>query len=60
MVTISHRDGEEELFLSFESGASGYLSQNAPPPELVRAIRTVWKGGGYFDMDLARKVIEKY
>ena len=59
VLTISHQVGEEELLLSLEAGASGYLSRDASPLELVRAIRAVSNGGGHFDWDTARKVIER-
>ena len=59
VLTISHQVGEEELLLSLGAGARGYLSLDAPPLELVRAIRTVSDGGGHFDWDTARKVIER-
>ena len=39
VLTFSHRDGEEELPLSVEAGASGYFSRDAPPLGLARAIR---------------------
>ena len=41
---------------AFEAGASGYITKSSAPPELVRAIATVAKGGRALSEDIAREV----
>jgi DNA-binding NarL/FixJ family response regulator len=41
---------------AFEAGASGYITKSSAPPELVRAIMTVAKGGRALSEDIAREV----
>ena len=39
---------------ALEAGASGYLSKNAAPDELVRAVRRIVAGGRYVEAELAQ------
>ena len=41
---------------ALEAGASGYVSKNATPEELVRAIQTVLRGGRYVESEIAGDV----
>ncbi len=42
---------------SFRAGASGYLSKDSAPTELINAIRKVSSGGKYVSAALAEKLI---
>ena len=59
VITVSFQNREEDMLIAILSNASGYVSQNAERPELVRAIGMVKDGGGYFDWEIARRVIER-
>ena len=39
---------------AMEAGARGYVSKNAPPDELLGAVRTVAEGGRYIENELAQ------
>ena len=57
VIVVSFQKREEDMLIAILARASGYVSQNAEGPELVRAIRMVNDGGGYFDWDTAQRVI---
>jgi two-component system invasion response regulator UvrY len=40
---------------AFEAGVNGYITKSSAPPELVRAIATVAKGGRALSEDIARE-----
>lgn len=44
---------------SIKAGASGYLTKDAAPEELIKAIRKVARGGKYISEHLAEKIIFK-
>ncbi|MEO6339365.1 MAG: response regulator transcription factor, partial [Caulobacteraceae bacterium] len=39
---------------AMEAGARGYVSKNAPPDELLAAVRVVAEGGRYIENDIAQ------
>ena len=45
---------------SLPSGASGFLLKNAPPEQLVAAIRTVAAGDALLAPQITRRIIEQY
>lgn len=58
-VIILSVHAEEELGLrAIKSGASGYLSKECAPDQLVEAIRKVLAGGHYIGPRLAEKMAE--
>lgn len=48
----------EPIYVSrtLEAGACGYVSKNAAPEELVRAIQTVLRGGCYVEDEIAEEI----
>lgn len=52
----------EELYAYrvLKLGASGYLSRESSPEELVKAIKKVLSGGVYVSMSLAEHIAEKF
>ncbi|HXF10700.1 MAG TPA: response regulator transcription factor, partial [Desulfuromonadaceae bacterium] len=48
------------IFNSLRAGANGYVLKNAPPAELIRAIKQVRAGGAPMSMQIARKVVEYF
>ena len=47
------------MLIAILARARGYVSQSVERTELVRAIGMVNNGGGYFDWEIARRVIER-
>lgn len=41
---------------ALEAGAGGYVSKNAPPDEILRAIRQVAEGGRYIEAAIAQEL----
>ena len=59
VLALSFQNREEDMLIAILARASGYISQNVERTELVRAIGMVNNGGGYFDWEIARRVIER-
>lgn len=57
-VLILSMHPEEEIALrAFKTGASGYLTKDSVPGELVRAIKKIYGGGKYVSSLLAESII---
>ncbi len=48
----------ESISSTIEAGALGYVAKNAPPAELLRAIRTLHGGGVHLPANLARGLLK--
>ena len=59
VLALSFQNREEDMLIGILARASGYVSQSVERTELVRAIGMVNNGGGYFDWETARRVIER-
>src|SRR5712691_8951690 len=53
-------DLDEHVYDSFHAGASGFLLKNAPPENLVAAVRTVAAGDALLAPEITRRLIEEY
>ena len=58
MLTTFERD--DYVFEALRAGASGFLLKNAPPEELVHAVRVVARGDGLLAPSVTRRLIEEY
>ena len=58
ILTTFERD--EYVFEALQSGASGFLLKNAPPEELVRAVRVVAGGDALLAPSVTRRIIEQF
>ena len=58
MLTTFERD--DYIFEALRVGASGFLLKNAPPEELLNAVRVVADGNALLSPSITRKVIEQY
>ena len=58
ILTTFERD--DYVFEALRSGASGFLLKNAPPDDLVEAIRIVASGGGLLSPSVTRRIIEAF
>ncbi len=56
VLILSMHPEEQYGFQSIKAGASGYLSKNIKPDEIIRAIRRVLNNGTYLSLSLADKL----
>lgn len=57
ILILTMHDDEEYLFHVLKSGASGYILKTAPDEELLRAIRTIYRGETYIHPKLANSIV---
>jgi len=60
VVVLTTFDVDSHVYDALRAGASGFLLKNAPPEELVEAIRLVAAGGALLDPAVTRRVIEEF
>ena len=58
MLTIKQDD--ESLFGSLCAGATGYLTKDTPPLQLLKSVKEVFQGGAPMSTRIARKVIDSF
>src|SRR5688572_10896828 len=58
VIMLSSYDDNERVFNSLKAGASGYLSKQAAPSEILEAITEVHGGGSPMSSSIARKVVQ--
>ncbi|HZC14890.1 MAG TPA: response regulator transcription factor, partial [Thermoleophilaceae bacterium] len=60
VVMVTTFDDDDSLYEALRAGASGFLLKNAPPEQLVEAVRTVAAGEGLLSTAVTRRVIEEF
>lgn len=60
VLIVTTFDDDEYLYEALRAGASGFLLKNAPPEQLVEAIRTVAAGEGLLSSAVTRRVIKEF
>ena len=60
VVVLTTFDVDAHVYDALRAGASGFLLKNAPPEDLVQAIRVVAAGAGLLDPAVTRRVIEEF
>ena len=60
VVVLTTFDVDAHVYDALRAGASGFLLKNAPPEELVQAIRAVARGEALLDPAVTRRVIEEF
>lgn len=60
VVILTTFERDDYVFESLRAGASGFLLKNAPPEELVQAVRVVAAGNALLAPSVTRRVIEEY
>jgi DNA-binding NarL/FixJ family response regulator len=60
VVVLTTFDVDSHVYDALRAGASGFLLKNAPPEEMVLAIRAVAAGGALLDPAVTRRVIEEF
>ncbi len=58
VLMLSMHPEETVAVRAMKAGASGYISKDAPPEELLKAIRKVLTGGKYVSQKLADRLAE--
>lgn len=60
VVVLTTFDIDSYVYDALRAGASGFLLKNAPPEDLVQAIRVVAAGAALLDPAVTRRVIEEF
>ncbi|HWT94245.1 MAG TPA: response regulator transcription factor [Solirubrobacteraceae bacterium] len=60
VLALTTFDLDEYVFGALRAGASGFLLKDAPPEELVRAIRVVAAGQGLIAPQVTRRLISRF
>jgi two-component system invasion response regulator UvrY len=53
VLVLSMHDDETHVMRALRAGAAGYVTKNAPPEELLEAIRRVARGHNYIEHEIA-------
>jgi two-component system, NarL family, response regulator LiaR len=59
VLVLTSFSEDEKVFASIKAGAHGYLMKDVLPPELVKAIRTVYRGEAQLHPEIARKLMNE-
>jgi DNA-binding NarL/FixJ family response regulator len=60
VIVLTTFDTDEEAFAALEAGASGFLLKNAPPDELLAAIRAVAGGDAVVAPRITRRLLDRF
>ena len=60
VVILTTFERDEYVFDALRAGASGFLLKNAPPEELVHAVRVVSHGDALLAPSVTRRIIERF
>jgi two-component system, NarL family, nitrate/nitrite response regulator NarL len=60
VLILSVHNNREYIFRVIKAGAHGYVSKEAPPDEVVRAIDAVFGGEAFFSEDVARAALQEF
>jgi len=59
VVLTIHQD-DEHVFTAIKAGASGYVLKDAPPEQMMEAIRAAAQGEGFLGPTLVGRVLEEF
>ncbi|HEX4719895.1 MAG TPA: response regulator transcription factor [Thermoleophilaceae bacterium] len=60
VLVVTTFDVDDYVYEALRAGAGGFLLKNAPPEELIRAIRVLAAGDSLLSPSVTRKVIEEF
>ncbi|MDX6690296.1 MAG: hypothetical protein QOG15_1753 [Solirubrobacteraceae bacterium] len=60
VLILTTFDRDEYVFGALQAGASGFLLKNAPPEELLHAVRVVAAGDALLAPSVTRRIIEQF
>ena len=59
VLVLSMHSNREYIFRIIQAGAHGYVSKEAKPEELLRAIESVYDGDTFFSPEIARAALDQ-
>jgi len=60
VLILSVHNNRDYIFRVIQAGAHGYVSKEAPPEEVLRAIESVCAGEPFFSEDIARAALQEF
>lgn len=60
VLMLTTFDLDEHVYDALKAGASGFMLKNAPPEQLVSAVRAIARGDALLDPAITRRLIEHY
>jgi DNA-binding NarL/FixJ family response regulator len=60
VVVLTTFDTDEDAFASLQAGASGFLLKNAPPEEVLGAIRVIASGDAVVAPRVTRRLLDRF
>jgi two-component system nitrate/nitrite response regulator NarL len=60
VLILSVHNNKDYIFRVIQAGAHGYVSKEAPPEEVLRAIESVSAGEPFFSEDIARAALHEF
>lgn len=60
VLILSVHNNRDYIFRVIQAGAHGYVSKEAPPDEVLRAIESVHSGEPFFSEDIARAALQEF
>ncbi len=60
ILVLSVHNNREYIFRIIRAGAHGYVSKEASPDELLRAIESVYNGHAFFSPEIARAALNQF
>jgi DNA-binding NarL/FixJ family response regulator len=60
IIVLTTFNDDEYIYDALKNGASGYLLKDTSPTDILKAVRTVYKGGALIQSEVAVKVIDKF
>ena len=59
VIILTTYDTDDYIFRGLESGARGYLLKDAPPEEVVRAVRVAYRGESLIEPRIASRLLDR-
>lgn len=56
-IMCTSLEDSDNIFMSLQAGATGYITKSSPPSKIIEAITDVYNGGSPMSSQIARKVI---
>ncbi|MDR7303234.1 response regulator transcription factor [Haloactinomyces albus] len=60
VIMLTVHDLDEYVYAALRAGASGFLLKDAPPEELVKAVRTVASGNALLAPSVTRRLLQRF